>query len=107
MSTKPTIKTAPEQPGYNRLWNWFGLSRAGWITLPRVIAHEMPDEWQDKMAALLEEYERTFHNWPDGIGTRVQITDDGKPTSLHNWLHDYRYPATGKIATLRGEKDNI
>lgn len=90
-----------ERKGYDRLWLWFEISRAGWVTIPRVLLHEMPDEWQGKMAALLEEYEQTFTNWPDGIGTRVQITDCGHLTSAHNWLNNYRYPAKGKIATLR------
>ena len=90
-----------ERRGYDRLWLWFGISRSAWITLPRVLAHEMPDDWQDKMAALLEEYERTYTNWPDGIGTRVQITDSGHLTACHNWLNNYRYPAKDKIATLR------
>jgi phenylpropionate dioxygenase-like ring-hydroxylating dioxygenase large terminal subunit len=89
--------------GYDRLWGWFGLSRASWITVPRVLAHEMPDEWQDKMAALLEEYERTFTNWPEGIGTRVLLTDCGHLTVLHNWILNYRYPAKGKIETLRSK----
>lgn len=33
--------------GENALWLWFGLSRASWLTLPRVLMHEMPDEWRD------------------------------------------------------------
>jgi len=43
--------------GYDRLWNWFGLSRATFITLPRAMCHEMPDGWQERMAALLEEWD--------------------------------------------------
>ena len=39
-----------------------GLSRASWITLPRVLCHETPDEtpdeWQLKMAKLMEEYDK-------------------------------------------------
>ena len=93
-----------ERKGYDRLWLWFELSRAGWLTIPRVLLHEMPDEWQGKMAELLEEYERTFTNWPEGIGTRVQITDGNKLTCLHKWLNDYRYPAKGKIKTLRSNE---
>lgn len=93
-----------ERRGYDRLWLWFGIGRSAWITLPRVLAHEMPDDWQDKMAALLEEYERTYTNWPDGIGTRVQITDSGHLTSCYNWLNNYRYPAKGKIETLRSNE---
>jgi hypothetical protein len=94
-----------ERKGYDALWLWFDLSRASWLTIPRVLLHEMPDEWQGKMAALLEEYESTFHNWPEGIGTRVQLTDSGKLTASHNWLLDYRHPAQGKIETLRSNAE--
>jgi hypothetical protein len=56
----PSPLPSPTRPGYNRLWLWFSISRTGWVTLPRVLIHEMPDDWQDRMAALLEEYDRTF-----------------------------------------------
>lgn len=102
--TVTQLKGPPtEQKGRDRLWLWFELSRASWLTIPRVLLHDMPDEWQDKMAALLEEYERTYRNWPEGIGTRVQITDGGRLTSAHNWLLQYRHPAHGKIETLKGK----
>lgn len=39
-------------PGYDALWGWFGLSRASFLVLPRVLMHEMPDDWQLRMAAL-------------------------------------------------------
>jgi len=45
--------------GYDKLWSWFGLSYASFLTLPRVMMHEMPDEWQGKMADLLEEWDST------------------------------------------------
>ena len=46
-----------DKKGYDRLWNYFGLSYASWLTMPRVLMHEMPDSWQLKMAKLLEEYD--------------------------------------------------
>ena len=56
---------------------WFGLSYASFCTIPRVLMEAMPDEWQEKMAILLHEYEEEFPNQPD-LGTRVQITKGGK-----------------------------
>ncbi|HEK2896779.1 hypothetical protein [Proteus terrae] len=50
--------TQPKNSG--ELWNWFGLSYASFLVIPRVLMHEMPTEWQDKMAALLHEYDETF-----------------------------------------------
>lgn len=97
------ILNAVNTPGHDRLWLWFGLSRASWITIPRVLAHQMPDEWQDKMSALLEEYDQTWTNWPDGIGTRVQLTDFGRLTRCYNWLLNYRSPSIGDINDLKSK----
>jgi len=98
-----TSKPVSNRPGYDALWLWFSISRAGWVTLPRVLIHEMPDDWQGKMATLLREYESTFTEWPEGLGSRVQLTDNGSLTSYYNWLHDYRHPAKGKIETLKAK----
>ena len=88
--------------GFDELWLWFGLSRASWLTLPRVLMHAMPDEWQGKMAALLSEYDRTFPNQPD-MGARVQVTTvGGKLTKTPDWLLEYRHPDNAKIDELRG-----
>lgn len=86
--------------GYRALWGWFCLSRASFLTLPRVLMHEMPDEWQGKMTALLEEYEAAFPNQPD-IGTRVQITENGKLVKTPDWILNYRHPQKSDIARLR------
>lgn len=91
-----------ERPGYDELWGWFGLSRAGWLTIPRVLMHAMPDEWQGKMAALLNEYCEAFPNQPD-LGTRVQCTTmSGKLTPTPDWVISYRYPGEAAINELRG-----
>lgn len=88
--------------GREKLWLWFELSYASFLTLPRVLMHEMPDDWQGKMADLLTEYSETFPNQPD-IGTRVQITDaTGKLVACPRWLTDYKHPDRAVIATLRG-----
>lgn len=87
--------------GYDTLWGWFGLSYASFLTLPRVLMHEMPDEWQSKMAALLDEYREVFPNQPD-IGSRVQITNlSGKFIACPDWLKNYRHPDLEAIEQLR------
>jgi hypothetical protein len=87
--------------GRDRLWQWFGLSRAAWITLPRVMAHDMPDEWQDKMAALLEEWDATWTNQPD-VGTRVMSTDHrNKVCKVPEWMLNYRHPDRDKLNLMR------
>lgn len=83
-----------------RLWEWFGLSYASFLVLPRVLMHEMPSEWQDKMTNLLNEYEEAFPNQPD-LGTRVQLTKNGKLTKMLKWLINYRRPDYEAIKHFR------
>lgn len=73
------------------LWDMFGLSRAAWLTIPRVLLHAMPDEWQDRMAVLLQEYEAAFPNQPD-FGTSVRLTRNGKLVPIPEWVANYRHP---------------
>ena len=87
--------------GRHRLSCWFGLSRASFLTLPRVLMEAMPDEWQGQMAELLEQYERAFPNQPD-IGTRVQCTRSGRLAKFPDWLLNYRRPDRAAIDRLRG-----
>ena len=89
--------------GYDALWLWFGLDRASFLVLPRILMHEMPDEWQAKMAALLAEYGDAFPNQPN-IGTRVQCTQRGKLVSWPDWMLNYRHPDHDEIDNLRSRE---
>jgi hypothetical protein len=92
--------------GYNRLWGWFGLSRSSFITLPRVLVHEMPDDWQSRMADLLSEYDAAYPNMPS-IGTTVRATDlSGKLIKMPDWAINYRHPDHAAIDLLRSGADN-
>ncbi|MCK5610605.1 hypothetical protein KAR91_52520 [Candidatus Pacearchaeota archaeon] len=82
------------------LWAWFSLSYSSWLTIPRVLMHEMPDEWQEKMTKLLEEYQEAFPNQPD-LGTRVQVTKGNKLTKAPSWILNYRHPERDEIEKLR------
>lgn len=86
--------------GRDRLWNWFGLSYASWLTMPRVVMHEMPDEWQDKMAALLEEWDETWDSssMPQPF---VMARKGNKFTRWPDWLLRYRHPNRAEINKLR------
>lgn len=74
-----------------QLNEWFGLSRASFLTLPRVFMQEMPEQWQERMAELLNEYDETFTNQPD-IQTIVQCKQDNKFIQTPSWLINYRRP---------------
>lgn len=88
-----------EAPGHAALWRHFGLSYASWLVLPRVLMHEMPDDWQARMAQLLAEVEREFPNQPD-IDYSVSCSVGGKFVKIPDWVA-YRYPDTDTINSWR------
>lgn len=103
----PTLCTemrSDRRDGYRALWGWFSLSYAAFLTMPRVLMHAMPDEWQRKMARLLEEYDETYSIWPEKWGTRVNFTYDNKLAKWPDWVLNYRYPDFGEIAKLRARQ---
>jgi hypothetical protein len=92
---------AESSPGYDDLWLYFGLSRASWLTMPRAFMHEMPDEWQAKMAALLWEWQKTW-KWPDELGTPyVSQRVNGRFTSFPEYVLNYRHPKIKYIDSCR------
>ena len=89
--------TAPVRgPGYHALWDWFGLSRSAFVTLPRVLMHEMPDAWQADMARLLSEMDDTFPNSPAG-----ESVVSRKRGCWPDWLLNYRHPTKTEIDLAR------
>lgn len=91
-------------PGHEALWNWFGLSRASWLAMPRVLMHEMPDEWQAKMAELLHEWDATWDT-DDCPTPRVQAEVDGQLAKWPEWLLQYRHPDLDIIEAHRAKKE--
>jgi len=86
--------------GYYRLWDWFGLSRASWLTMPRVMMHEMPDEWQNKMAELCEEWDEAWDS-SDMPEPSVSAKEGNRFTRWPGWLLNYRHPDKAQIKALR------
>lgn len=95
------------QTGYDRLWNWFSWSRASWLTIPRSVAHQMPDEWQGKLTALLEEYEEATRKAPDPITMipKVLAKQGNRFTRWPSWLLNYRHPHPDDFAWMDVPKD--
>ena len=89
-----------ERPGYYALWLWFGLDRASWLTLPRVMMHEMPDDWQLRMAQLMGEWDAT---WDSSAmpSPYVSAKRGGKFTRWPEWLLNYRRPQRDEVERLR------
>lgn len=86
--------------GYQRLWGWFGLSRASWLTMPRVLMHEMPDDWQERMAQLCEEWDEAWDS-SEMPEPHVQARAGNKFCKWPEWLLNYRHPEKNKIEQLR------
>lgn len=89
--------------GAERLWCWFGLGRPTWLTLPRVLMHEMPDEWQDQMAALLEQWDETW-NTSHLPTTMVTARSGRKFCKWPDWLLNYRHPDRQEIENVRTKR---
>ena len=77
--------------GKKRLWTWFSLSYASFLILPRAGMHQMPDEWQNRMAELLEEWDEAAKNQPP-MDFFVQAKEDGKFCAVPEWIRNYRHP---------------
>jgi hypothetical protein len=92
-----------DDPGRQELWRWFALSYAEWLTLPRSLMHAMPDEWQGKMAALLDEFSEEFPFWTGDIEYRVTAIRNGRFVPLPEWTSRafYRHPNEATLDRLR------
>jgi hypothetical protein len=90
--------------GHDKLWNWFGLSYDSFIILPRSLCHAMPDEWQMKMAELMEEWDDTW-DWGDCEFDKayVQVRKDGKFVKMPEIFTNYRHPKSQDIENMRNK----
>lgn len=81
------------------------MSYASFLVLPRVLMHEMPDEWQRRMAALLEEFDEEFPGLAGGPGFTVRAVslEDGRLVPMPSELTNYRHPQRMEIDFLRGK----
>lgn len=73
----------------NPIAEWFELSYAQFLTVPRLVMESMPVEWQGKMADLLREMDETFDWRPSNGRYWVRLkNDEGRFTEAP--LGDYR-----------------
>lgn len=89
-------------PGSYRpnIHGWFELSRAQYLTVPRSILEAMPEEWQYKFAALLDELDDTF-DWRPKEGRYWCRLKDGDGRFVTDPLMEYRRPDVEHIESLR------
>lgn len=79
---------------------WFELSHAQFLTVPRLVMENMPLEWQLKMKALLEELDETF-DWRPKEGRYWVKLKDAQGHYCPAPLGDYRH---GSVEHIRCEK---
>jgi len=90
----------------DRLNLWFGLSRASFLTIPRVLMQEMPEKWQEKMVELLEEYDETFDTSDIGIHEVkvIAVNEKNKFIKMPKDLINYRHTNKHFIKSIRIKK---
>lgn len=71
-------------------WDYFGLSRASWLVLPRVALQSMPLEWQEKFFALVREMEETIE-YPEGYSGEFSVTMTREGKFAKGCLPPYRH----------------
>ena len=87
-------------PYQDRLWDWFGLSYASYLVIPRSMLCDMPVEWQNKLTDLLEELSDTFDRVPIK-GTYFVYIRDEKGKFMEDPLKHYRHPDYALLDSIR------
>ena len=80
--------------------NWFELSYAQFLTVPRLVMESMPLAWQKKMAKLLTELDATL-DWRPKEGRYWVRLRDENGRFCHAPLNDYRH---GSVHFLKKPK---
>jgi len=71
-------------------WEYFGLSYAHWLVLPRLMLQSMPVKWQKKFFAMVSEmYERLEQPYPKDVELVVSMKRHNK--FVKNDLPEYRH----------------
>lgn len=86
------MKDVPENTngkGANKLHTWWELSYAQYLTIPRTAMQSMPDKWQGKMAALLNELDERL-DWRPEQGCYWVRLKDYEGRFMHDPLADYQ-----------------
>ena len=86
--------------GHYKLECYYELSYLSFITIPRLVTENMPDEWQGKLADLLSEMDDTF-DWRPKEGKYWVKLKDGKGRYCDAPLGNYKH---GNIEHLRIKK---
>lgn len=86
-----------------KIHEWFELTYAQYLTIPRSVLQSMPDEWQEKFTALLNELDDSIDWQPKSGRYWVTLKDDGGRFA-HDPLMDYQRGR--RIIPLRNDTDS-
>lgn len=67
---------------------WFGLTYSSYLVLHRTLLQSMPEEWQEKFVACLEELNEAYGDQVPNFKYEVRAKADGK--YAHDPLADYQ-----------------
>lgn len=89
--------------GRGSMHEWFSLSYANYLVLPRSLIQEMPIGWQRRMVKLLEELSQTFDfSMATGGLANFVVQVRGKGGKfVADPLAPYRHPNAPLIAAMR------
>lgn len=79
---------------------WFELTYAQYLTIPRSVMEAMPDKWQKRMVACLNELGDTF-DWLPGEGRYWVELRGANGRYAPDRLREYRHPDGAYIEGLR------
>lgn len=74
-----------------KIHKWFGLTYARYLVIPRSLLEGMPEEWQIKMADLLDEMRETYDPFKINDNYTVYLRSEGGKF-LADPLSNYRHP---------------
>ena len=82
------VSEIPDDPFDNTpIHDWFELSYASFLTIPRLVMQSMPVAWQRRMVALLEDLDATF-DWRPARGrywVRLRLAQGVLLASARRW----------------------
>lgn len=74
--------------GFEPIHNWFNLTYAQYLTMPRSLLQSMPVNWQRRFVKCLEEFDDHF-DWLPESGCYWVKLKDGKGRYAHDPFMDY------------------
>jgi hypothetical protein len=86
------------QLSHDDVHEWFELTYAQYLTIPRSVLQSMPDEWQSRFVACLRELDETIDWRPENGTYRVQLCqideawDEDEGCHVSRWGQELRDP---------------